>query len=91
MLLRLGAAPVRDSKDVLEALGFETEENLKVQKDYSNCSEEEKLIIEILKEPMSRDDLIRKSEMSASQANAILSVMEIKGIIKESMGEIRLD
>ncbi len=90
MLLRLGATPVRESGDILEALGFETGENSETQIDYSDCSEEEKKLIEILREPMARDDLIRKSDMSPSQANALLSVMEIKGIVKESMGEIRL-
>jgi DNA processing protein len=91
MLIRLGATPIRNSEDILEALGFkidEKPENLELK--YSDCSEEELLVIKILTEPMEKDELIRKSKMPISQISAVLSIMEIKGLIKESMGEIKL-
>jgi len=91
MLIRLGATPIRDSKDILEALGFNIDEepqNLELK--YSDCSDEELLVIKILNEPLAKDDLIRKMKMPTSQANAVISIMEIKGLIKESLGEIRL-
>jgi DNA processing protein len=91
MLIRLGATPIRSSKDILEALGFNIDEepqNLELK--YSDCSPDEMLIIEILKTPMSKDDLIRKAKMPISKISAILSILEIKGLVKESMGEIRL-
>ena len=91
MLIRLGATPVRSSQDILEALGFNIDEepqNLELK--YSDCSDEELLVIKILSEPMTKDDLFRAMKMPVSQANAVISIMEIKGLIKESMGEIRL-
>jgi DNA processing protein len=91
MLLRLGATPIRTSEDILEALGFKIDEapqNLELK--YSDCSDEELLVIKILKEPLPKDELIRALKMPISQANAIISIMEIKGLIEESLGEIRL-
>jgi len=92
MLIRLGATPVRNSEDILEALGFkinETPQNLELK--YSNCSPDELLVIKILIEPMEKDELIRTLKIPVSRASTILSIMEIKGLIKESMGEIRLN
>jgi len=91
MLIRLGATPIRSSKDILEALGFNIDEepqNLELK--YSDCSLDEMLIIEILKTPMPKDELIRKAKMPISKVGAIVSILEIKGLVKESMGEIRL-
>lgn len=91
MLIRLGATPIRNSNDILEALGFkieETPQNLELK--YSDCSEEEMKVVELLSTPLSKDELIREMGMTVSQANTIISVMEIKGLIKESMGEIHL-
>ncbi len=91
MLIRLGATPIRSSEDILEALGFkidEKPENLELK--YSDCSDEEMLVVKILIEPMPKDDLIRAMKMPTSVASTTLSLMEIKGLIKESMGEVRL-
>lgn len=90
-LLRQGATPVTSSEDVLEALGFELpKDEDRQQKLFIDLSPEEKKIADLLREPMSRDDLIRATKMPTPTANAILSVMEIKGLIKEELGEIRL-
>ena len=51
---------------------------------------EEKNVVSLLREPMPRDDLIRAMKLPIPTANAVLSVMEIKELIKEEMGEIRL-
>jgi DNA processing protein len=91
MLIRLGATPIRGSADILEALGFsieETTENLEFK--YADCSPEEMLVIHILTEPLPKDELIRRLKMPTSEASALISIMEIKGLIKESLGEIRL-
>jgi len=57
---------------------------------YTDCSPDEKKILNLLREPIARDILISKLEFPTSRANALLSVMEIKGLIKEEMGEMRL-
>lgn len=88
MLIKLGATPITSSIDLLEALGFKPNE--KIARDYSDCTPEEKKVIALLAEPLSRDDLIDALGISTSQANALLSFMELKGLIKESIGEIHL-
>lgn len=92
MLIKLGAIPVTSGVDILKVFGFNTETQKSNLYDilYKNLSEDEKMIVELLHNPMSRDDLIRKSGMQASTINMILTAMEIKGLILESMGEIRL-
>lgn len=91
MLMRLGATPVRSSEDILEALGFKIDEEPKnLELKYADCSEEELLVIKILIQPMEKDELIRALKMPVSKASTIISIMEIKGLIKESLGEIRL-
>ncbi|MEI6528423.1 MAG: DNA-processing protein DprA [bacterium] len=92
MLLRLGATPITKSEDILLALGLEDKNaaprNLELE--YSDCSPEEKKILDLLKTPLTRDDLLSKAEMPVHQTNAILSIMELKGLITEEMGEIKL-
>lgn len=88
MLIRLGATPIRKSKDILEALGFAIE--TKQTALYIPENEEEKILIDLLETPRSRDDLIRESGIAISVVNSTLAVLEIKGIITESIGEIRL-
>ena len=90
-LLRAGAIPITSSEDVLEALGFELPKDEEKQaKLFLDLLPEEKKVVDLLSEPVARDDLIRAMKMSIPTANALLSVMEIKGLIKEELGEIRL-
>jgi len=90
-LLHQGATPVTCSEDVLEALGFELPKDKEKQaRLFLDLSPEEKKVADLLREPIPRDDLIRALKMPTPTANALLSVMEIKGLIKEEMGEIRL-
>jgi len=90
-LIRQGATPITCAEDVLEALGFEQEKDEDKQaRLFEDLSPEEKKIVELLREPMARDDLIREIKMPIGETNSLLSVMEIKRLIKEEMGEIRL-
>ncbi len=90
-LIRQGATPITCVEDVLEALGFELEKDEdKQMKLFADLSPEEKKVIELLREPIERDELVRAMKMQISAANSLLSVMEIKGLIKEELGEIRL-
>ena len=89
-LIRQGATPITNSNELLEALGFNVTQKLFEEKNLDNCSPEEKEILEILREPISRDDITRRLGKSTSEVNTLLSIMEIKGLIKEEMGEIRM-
>lgn len=88
-LIRQGATPITSSEDILEALGFKIDEQNKQESLFDDARPEEKTVLKILSEPTSRDDLIRAMKMPTPTANALLSVMEIKGLIKEELGEIR--
>jgi len=88
MLIRLGATPITSPNDLLEALGFNPKQKLAC--DYSDCTPEERKVIELLQTPLSRDNLLDMLDIPISQANALLSFMELKGLIKESAGEIHL-
>lgn len=89
MLIRLGAALIRDHNDVLEMLHLKSENSQPELLDTSDLTDEEKVFITLLESPLSRDQLIRKSKIDTSKANAILSLLEIKGLIFEELGEVR--
>ncbi|MBN2093929.1 MAG: DNA-processing protein DprA [Candidatus Zambryskibacteria bacterium] len=109
MLLRLGATPIRSAEDILEALGvgeldlnYESgimnHKNEKGRegnpKKYSNCSANELIIIEILKEPLERDEILRrareKHQIPISETQTLLTLLELKGLINEHLGQIHL-
>jgi DNA processing protein len=89
-LIKQGATPITSSEDVLIALGFNIEKpKLSDKEKYADCGKDEMKIIELLREPMERNDLIRELGMNTGSINALLSIMEIKELIKEELGEIR--
>jgi DNA processing protein len=90
MLLRLGATPITQSSDIVTALGLRPRDELLQIRDYSDCSTDERELIELLKEPLSRDEVIRRLGKPVYAAQTIIAIMEIKGLIEESMGEIHL-
>jgi DNA processing protein len=84
LFMRIGAAPVRHASDILQALGLEEQ----ARTAYDLTPEEEK-VIEALASPQPRDDLIRTLAMPVSDANVLLLGMELKNLIKETLGELR--
>ncbi|MFA6397667.1 MAG: DNA-processing protein DprA [Candidatus Paceibacterota bacterium] len=89
-LLRQGATPITTSEELLDALGFQVNNTENIQKEIEeNCTDEEKEILKLIQDSISKDDLFRKLNKPTNETNAILSVMEIKGLIKEELGEIR--
>ncbi len=98
MLLRLGATPIRNSSDLLEALGIKDESTSALaspdEAKYFDCSEKEMNIIKLLNEPLPRDQILREAQaqfqMPISETQTLLSLLELKGLIKESLGEVRL-
>lgn len=89
-LIRNGATPITCSLDILEALGIKIDNEEKQKKLFEDLSTEEKKVCELLFEPKPRDELIREMKIEISKANSLLSIMEIKGLIKEELGEIRI-
>ncbi|MBP6856718.1 MAG: DNA-processing protein DprA [Candidatus Pacebacteria bacterium] len=89
--IKLGATPLTCAEDILNAFGL-IDPLIPTQQTFAeleDISEDEKKLLELLDEPLSRDELIGLSQMSSSNANAIISLLEIKGLISESLGKIR--
>ncbi len=90
-LIAQGAVPITSAEDLLVALGFPVEKDIEKQKRlFADLSKEEKMVVELLREPTPRDELLRAMKVDIATGNAILSVMEIKELIKEENGEIQL-
>ncbi len=89
MLIRLGAALLRDHNDVRELIGLDRSDQHPTLVNVEDMSHEEKVFIKLLERPHPRDELIRKSKLGTSLASATLSLLEIKGLIREEMGDVR--
>jgi DNA processing protein len=83
-LIKAGAIPITSSEDILREFGINIEET---KKEIILSPLEEKIISALI-EPMPRDELIRRVGLAAREINPVLSVLEIRGLIKESGGEI---
>jgi DNA processing protein len=87
-LLRLGATPITSAPELLEALGFELSAQPPLDL-FSLCTPEEESVLRLLARPRSRGELVRELGISIQEANALLSSLEIKGMIKEHGGDMR--
>lgn len=89
-LIRDGATPITSGDDLLLALGLKLNSEKPAQ-ERTDLTDQEKIIVDLLAvEPLVRDDLIRATGLATSDANTLLAVMEIKGLIREVLGEVRL-
>lgn len=88
-LLKQGAYPITSAEDILGLLGLKNDNEPFQERLPFDLSPEEQKIFDLLAEPMSRDELLRGSEINASEGNTLLSVMEIKGLIIERGGDFR--
>jgi len=85
-LIRDGATPIFTSRDILTALNIHTEE--KQIFSFSNLNPNEKVIIDFLKEPRTKEEILELSNISISELNILISSMEIRGLIRESLGKL---
>jgi DNA processing protein len=86
--LKLGATPVTEPADILRALCIKTEEKEAVSR--ADLSADEAQVLEIISTPCPRDELIQTLGLPVSEANILLSTMEIKGLIVEELGVVRI-
>lgn len=89
-LIRQGAMTATSGFDILQALGLASDAPIQNQLPL-DLSPIEKQIVDLLSvEPLPRDILINQLGLATSEINSTLAIMEIKGLIKESLGEIQL-
>src|SRR3989338_1563878 len=86
--LKLGAAPATEPADILKALGLADAKPLNLE-ERTDLSENEIQVLKLIASPISRDELIRSLGMPTTEVNVLLSAMEIKGLIVESLGVVR--
>jgi len=88
-LIKQGAYTILNGSDILEILNLNNiQEGLFPQENKNNnLSEEEVHILRLLSEPQSKDFLVKNSGFNISKLNTLLSILEIKGVIKESLGK----
>ena len=89
--LRLGATAITSPEDILVALGIAKREGaLSLNELRDDLSPDELRVFEIIHSPLSRDELIAELELPITDANVLLSTMEIKGLIVEELGVVRI-
>lgn len=95
MLIKNGAKAVMRVEDVLEEIGVESNsiflkgKNVKRSSDYKDIGDEERRIVEIFEdagESLYIDKIIRISRFDTARVSSILSILEIKGIVKNYGG-----
>lgn len=87
--LKLGAQAVTEPEDILRALGIEPTEKASAHS-YIDISKQEREVLDILTDPCPRDELLRRLGLPITEANILLSTMEIKGLIAEELGVVRI-
>lgn len=86
-LIKMGAHPCTCADDVLEELHIEKAASFKKSSgEITLTPDENNFLLYIAKEPRHIDALIRESKMSAAKINALLSLLEIKGVIRNLGG-----
>lgn len=94
LLMRDGAYPVTSSSEILNILGFENTRSLPALPNptlfLTQYSPLQRKIIENLTLPLPRDELIRNLGTSLSQANVAISELELRGVLAEEGGMLRI-
>ncbi len=82
-LLKMGAKPVTSAADILEDLNLgHLEEQIKTQ-EIAGDNEEETAILKLLtREPIHIDSIVKTAGLSASAVAATLTIMEMKGKVR---------
>jgi DNA processing protein len=83
-LLKNGAKLVESADDILEELGIARTLKVRPRVAYEGVSEEERHVLSVLAdEIVHMDEIVRASGLTTAQVAATISVLEIKGIVKD--------
>lgn len=87
-LLKLGAVPVTNAKDIARELGFEMAASNQEAHLFHDLTDNEALVLKALVTPLTRFELEDVSKLETQVLNIALSMLEIKGYIAERMGKV---
>jgi len=86
-LIQKGAKLVTKAEDILQELGVKGTRNIKSTKGIKGSTKEENRILEVLKnEALHFDEIVRKTGLQSSELGSILSLMEVKGMVRSFEG-----
>jgi DNA processing protein len=86
-LIQQGARPITRAEDILEAMNFgNLLQKVQVQKVVANSPEEARILQVLKKEPLHTDELIRLTALSVSKVSSLLSLLEMKGMVRNLGG-----
>jgi DNA processing protein len=87
-LIKEGARPILSTNDLLEALGLSgNEEETKAAPDWSGMTENERIILlNLSSEASNIDDIGVNTQLDIRIINSTLTILEIKGLVKNSGG-----
>lgn len=87
-LLKQGAAMVTSAEDILSALNWEIKPAKQLKMDFSQFSDAEKKILNVIEiEPKSFDSISNESGLDSREILVSLTNLELNGIIKQIEGE----
>lgn len=86
-LIQQGAYSVTSAKDICDLFKLEKIHNSKLALK-EKLSKKENLIMKYVKKQISKNEVIAKSGLSVSEANCLITSLELKGLITESGGSI---
>ena len=87
--LKLWATPVTTAQDILEVLQIDVLQPAESLTQPAVSPQEQK-ILNLLSEPLHRDDLIRQSGLSTSEAGQLLMLMELNNLLVSEQNVYRL-
>ncbi|MBU0598170.1 DNA-processing protein DprA [Patescibacteria group bacterium] len=86
-LIKMGASVVTSANDILQALNIEQAQQFKTNKKIIPASQEEKIILEYLSsEALHIDEIIKSSKLKSSIVNSCLTMLEMKGFVRNLGG-----
>jgi DNA processing protein len=86
-LIQQGAKPLLDIRDVLEDFQVElVQERKAIRKEIPGDLFEEKILKILSDEPLHVDEITNQTELPISQVSSCLTMMELKGLVKQAGG-----
>ncbi len=86
-LIHMGAVLMRSPEDILEALGIQAE-GIEHKVNTDDFSPDEKIVYEAMTEARERGVLQEETGLSQQQLNVAISLLVIKGAIREELGKL---